>query len=71
MPAALLPDPAPLTIGPARPVDEARPPLAFVEVNATAAVDDASEPGVDGATMAPGLPGTSEPGWNLWGDLEG
>jgi hypothetical protein len=77
MRAALLQDPVPLTIGPARPTDDARPPLAFVEVSATApvasataAADDASTPGVEDPSIAPALPADSEPRWNLWGDLE-
>jgi hypothetical protein len=70
-PVALLADPAPVTIGPARPIDDARPPLAFVEVSATAPIDDAGEPGVEDPTIALGLPGAMEPGWSLWGDLEG
>jgi hypothetical protein len=77
MPAELLQDPVPLTIGPARPIDDARPPLAFVEVSATApvasataAAEDASAPGVEDPPIASGLPAAREPAWNLWGDLE-
>ncbi len=77
MPAALLQDPVPPTIGPARPIDDVRPPLAFVEVSATAPVasatpapEDASALGAEDPTLAPGMPAASEPAWNLWGDLE-
>jgi hypothetical protein len=68
-PAALVQDPVPLTIGPARPADDARPVLAFVEVDAMAANDGSGLPEPD-ATIAPGPPATTEPGWSLWGELE-
>jgi hypothetical protein len=61
----------PLTITPARPPDEDRRPLAFVEVTAAQANGD------DPATVAVGTAPTAtepatanEPAWSLWGEPE-
>ena len=71
-PAALLSDGmVSLTIAPARAPEEGRPPLAFVEVTG----NEPSPGDVTEALPEPaGVPGHAagrEPGWSLWGDLEG
>ncbi|HEY7701258.1 MAG TPA: hypothetical protein VIB02_03025 [Candidatus Limnocylindrales bacterium] len=59
----------PLTIAPARPLDEARRPLAFVEVASDGLSDgEGEDPAVPSIT--PGGPPAAEPGWSLWGDAE-
>jgi hypothetical protein len=69
-PAASLRDAAdPLTIAPARPVDGDRQPLAFVEVETGAATASDIE-GDPIVPVTPVRPAATEPGWNLWGDLE-
>ena len=51
-------------------VDEGRRPLAFVEVTASGGADSEATTAGDVPAAAPG--GASvEPGWSLWGDLEG
>ena len=69
-PAALLPDGSvPLTIAPARSPEEGRRPLAFVEVNDEEA--SAADPPGTAPLGVPGNAAAGEPGWSLWGDLEG
>jgi len=59
----------PLTVAAARPGEEARPPLEFVEVSAAASVEGADEPSED-PPVAPPNRRSPDPGWSLWGDLE-
>jgi hypothetical protein len=68
-PNALLPLSVPLTTAPARPVDDAHPPLEFVEVSSLAAAEaGAQTPGPAEPTPPAALP--EEPCWSLWGDLD-
>ena len=59
----------PLTIAAARPGEETRPPLEFVEVGAVASADPGDEPD-EAAPLAPPSRPSSDGGWSLWGDLE-
>ena len=72
-PAALLTDgAAPLTIAPARAPEDARGPLAFVEVTADEpSAANAAEAAEAGIASLRDRPPAGEAGWSLWGDLEG
>jgi hypothetical protein len=71
-PAALLPDGgAPLTIAPARSPGEGKRPLAFVEVTGEEPSAGEAAETVAAPVGVPGSYASGEPGWSLWGDLEG
>jgi hypothetical protein len=71
-PAASLPDGVvPLTSARAGPPDEARQPLAFVEVTAARPTGgDAGTVAVGSAPTTPAPATEAEPGWSLWGEPE-
>lgn len=71
-PAASLPEGVvSLTMAPARPPDDARQPLAFVEVTAPQTTDDDADTVAAGSAPATPIPATeTEPGWSLWGELD-
>lgn len=71
-PAASPPDGVvPLTLARARPPDDARQPLTFVEVTAAQPTsDDAGRVAVGTAPVTPPPATDVEPGWSLWGEPE-
>ena len=59
----------PLTIAAARPGEDARRPLEFVEVGAVAASEPLEET-IEDPSVTPPNRLSADPRWSLWGDLE-
>jgi hypothetical protein len=68
--AAMSPSALPI-IGPARTDEPAHRPLEFVAVEALEAGTDDPAADVDEAPVVATTPSAGEPGWSLWGDLDG
>jgi hypothetical protein len=60
----------PLTIAPARPAEEPRRAIEFVDVSPTALAGELDDSTVVETPLPPPGRDPSEPGWSLWGELD-